>query len=70
MTLEDLVRKTCIDKVSLRDGTAVTDPDSSIDLGPWPRTVRIEKQAVLLVEKTSDNNYKVLDKDIIKSVRP
>jgi len=70
MTLNDLLQKTCIDKVATRDGVAITDPQSLIDLGPWPRTVRIEKQAVLLVEKKDDNKYKVLDKDIIKSVRP
>ena len=70
MTLADLLNKTCIDKVALRNGIEIIDPESLIDLGPWPRTVRINKQAVLLVEKTSDNKYKVLDKDIIKSVRP
>ena len=70
MTLEHLLDQTGIDRVTLRDGTQVADPGAVIDLGPWPRTVRIEKQAVLLVEKTNDNKYKVLDKDIIKSVHP
>ena len=70
MPLEQLLERTSIDKVALRDGTEVNEPRAMIDLGPWPRTVRIEKQAVLLVEKTSDNKYKVLDKDTIKSVRP
>ena len=70
MALEQLQNRTGIDKVTLRDGTEVDDPGAMIDLGPWPRTVRIDKQAVLLVEKTNDNKYKVLDKDIIKSVRP
>lgn len=70
LPLEQLRERTLIDKVTLRDGTEVVDPQAMIDLGPWPRTVRIEKQAVLLVEKTSDNKYKVLDKDSIKSVRP
>jgi len=70
LPLEQLRERTSIDKVTLKDGTEITDPRAMIDLGPWPRTVRIEKQAVLLVEKTSDNKYKVLDKDSIKSVRP
>ena len=70
MPLEQLLERTSIDKVTLMDGTEIVDPEVMIDLGPWPRTVRIAKQAVLLVEKTSDNKYKVLDKDIIKSVRP
>lgn len=70
LTLYELLQKTCINKVALMDGGEITDPESMIDLGPWPRTVRIDKQAVLLVEKNSDNQYKVLDKDLIKSVRP
>ena len=70
ITLEQLRERTNIDRVALRDGRELTDPAAKIDLGPWPRTVRIDKQAVLLVEKTSDNNYKVLEKDAIKSVRP
>lgn len=70
VTLEQLLDRTGTDRVALRDGTELLDPAAVVDLGPWPRTVRIEKQAVLLVEKTSDNKYKVLDKDSIKSVRP
>ena len=59
-----------IDRVSLLEGGALTDDEVIIDLGPWPRAVRIDNQSVLLVEKVNGTSYKVLDKDVIKSVRP
>ena len=59
-----------VDRVSLLQGEPLTDDDAMIDLGPWPRAVRIDNRSVLLVEKVNDASYKVLDKDVIKSVRP
>ena len=59
-----------IDSVSVLEGDALTDGEMIIDLGPWPRAVRIDKKSVLLVEKVNGTSYKVLDKDVIKSVRP
>ena len=62
-------RKTNIDKVRMLDNSNVEE-DARLELGPWPRAVRMNKQSVLLVEKLHDKHYKVLDKDAIKSVRP
>jgi hypothetical protein len=59
-----------VDRVSLLQGETVIDDGVIIDLGPWPRAVRIDKKSVLLVEKVNGTSYKVLDKDVIKSVRP
>lgn len=59
-----------IDRVSLLEGDTLTDDEAIIDLGPWPRAVRIDNQSVLLVEEVNGTSYKVLDKDAIKSVRP
>jgi|TARA_B100002003_G_scaffold251913_1_gene298840 hypothetical protein len=70
LTLDSVTKRASIDKISLLDGTEVLDTKAVIDLGPWPRAVRINKQAVLLVEKSNDNQYQVLDKDIIKSAYP
>ena len=61
---------TNIGKVTLADGTEVADAGAVIELGPWPRTVRINKESVLLVEKLNGCRYKVLDKNLIKSIRP
>ena len=71
LSLSDLLNKTGVEKVSLHGGSEVKEPDAMIELGPWPRPVRIDGQAVLLVEKQDGKNqYKVLEKDIIKSIRP
>jgi len=68
--LGTLNEMTNIDKISLADGVAISDAEAVIELGPWPRAVRIDKESVLLVEKLNGNYYKVLDKDVIKSIRP
>jgi hypothetical protein len=70
LSLAELFDLTGTDRVETQDGAEVADPRSLIDLGPWPRTVRMRGRAVLLVEKTGDNQYKVLDKNLIKSIRP
>jgi hypothetical protein len=70
MTLGALRDSTNIDRISQTDGAEITDAEAVIELGPWPRTVRIDKQSVLLVERLNGKRYKVLDKDIIKSIRP
>lgn len=70
MTLGMLRKKTNIDKVTLLDGSEIVSEQAQIALGPWPRTVRLGKQAVLLVEKLSGNEFKVLDKAVIKSIHP
>ncbi|MBL1143104.1 MAG: hypothetical protein HND53_13845 [Proteobacteria bacterium] len=60
-----------IDKVTLIDGIEVNDEQAEIYLGGWPRAVRINHQAVLLVEKNNEQHqYKVLEKNSIKSIRP
>ena len=60
-----------VEKVSLIDGNDINNDAAQITLGEWPRTVRIDHQAVLLVEPIDEqHNYKVLEKESIKSVRP
>jgi len=67
----EVCRQLGVDRISLLDGEEITDPAARIRLGEWPRAVRIDQQAVLLVEKTHvRHEYRVLDKEIIKSVRP
>lgn len=70
LSLADLRGISNIDRVGLLDGGTLDEDGAMIALGPWPRAVRIDKQSVLLVEKLNDASYKVLDKDVIKSVRP
>jgi len=70
LSLAALRQITNLDKISLLAGARLEDGEAMIELGPWPRAVRIDKQSVLLVEKLNGSTYKVLDKDIIKSVRP
>ena len=71
VTLQELKQNRGIDKVSLIDGREIEDETVQISLGDWPRTVRIDNCAVLLVEQHDAHyQYKVLEKEIIKSVRP
>jgi hypothetical protein len=60
-----------IDKIALIDGSEIRDEKAEIYLGGWPRAVRIDHQAVLLVEQINEQHqYKVLEKNSIKSIRP
>lgn len=60
-----------IDKIALIDGSEINDETAKIYLGGWPRAVRIDHQAVLLVEQLDEQHkYKVLEKNSIKSIRP
>lgn len=70
LSLAALKEITNVEEVRLLEGDRLTDDEAMVELGPWPRAVRIDKKSVLLVEKLNDTSYKVLDKDVIKSVRP
>lgn len=70
MSVAELRKIARVDKVALRDGRILADDDAVIDLGAWPRAVRMGGQAVLLVESFDGNAYRVLDQDSIKSIRP
>jgi len=71
LSMQELIQNTGIEKVSLLDGEEIRNASAEIDLGLWPRPVRIDNFAVLLVEQENERHkYKVLEKDIIKSVRP
>ncbi len=60
-----------IDKIALIDGSEVNNESAEIYLGGWPRAIRIDNQAVLLVEQVDEQyQYKVLEKNSIKSIRP
>ena len=60
-----------IDRITLLDGKEVNDESAQVSLGDWPRTVRIDHHAVLLVEPYHvQHQYKVLEKTVIKTVRP
>lgn len=60
-----------IDKIALIDGSEIYDNAAEIFLGGWPRAVRIDHHAVLLVEQLDEKHrYKVLEKNSIKSIRP
>ena len=69
--LQELRQYKGIDKVSLLDGREIDDKTAEVYLGDWPRMVRIDNRAVLLVEQHDAHyQYKVLEKEVIKSVRP
>ena len=69
--LQELKQYRGIDKVALLDGREIEDDTAEINLGDWPRMVRIDNCAVLLVEQYDAHyQYKVLEKEVIKSVRP
>ncbi len=70
LSMEVLLDTIKVDCVSEQNGNKINTPEATIALGPWPRPVRIDQQSVLLVEKVNENHYKVLDKDVIKSIRP
>ena len=71
ITLQELMQCKGIDKVSLLDGREIDDKTVEVYLGDWPRMVRIDNHAVLLVEQhDAQYQYKVLEKEVIKSVRP
>jgi len=71
LSVTDVLKNLSIDKVALLDGEEVVDADARIWLGDWARAVRIDQEAILLVERIDvRHEYKVLEKEIIKSVRP
>lgn len=72
VSLEELFSTTGIESVRSPDGTEVADPEALIDLGPWPRPVRIGGKAVLLVEKCEHESahWRVVDKEVIKAFHP
>ena len=71
ISISDVRKNRGIDKISFINGDELEDEIAEIYLGGWPRTVRINHQAVLLVEQLdAQHKYRVLEKEIIKSVRP
>lgn len=72
LPVADLRKISGIEKIALPGGTEINDTAACIKMGSWPRTVRIDNQAVLLVEKYYEQHhqYKVLEKAVIKSIRP
>lgn len=71
LPVSDIRKNRGVDRITLLSGEEVENETARIELGEWPRTVRIDNQAVLLVEQLSaQHQYKVLEKTVIKSVRP
>ncbi len=71
LPLAEVRRRTDIDVLARVDGRPVEDPDAPVDLGPWPRPVRIGGQAVLLVEEDPEaGGWRVLAKERVKKLRP
>ena len=68
MTLSELNTISNFVQVMLDNHTKLTDPDAKIQLGAWPRAVRYNHQAILLVEHCHANQYKVINKDRIKAL--
>lgn len=69
--LDFIVTRLGVERVVTIAGESLSDPAIEIHLGPWPRPVRIDGQAVLLVERSNGNDhYQVAAKDVIKSIRP
>ena len=71
VSLSQLKACQAVERVTLVNGEEIDNYRAQINLGEWPRVVRISSNAVLLVEKTDvQHAYKVLAKKDIKSVRP
>lgn len=71
LSVSNVRKSTGIDKILLLNGKELEDDAAQISLGEWPRTVRINHNAVLLVEQLdAQHQYKVLEKEIIKSLHP
>ena len=74
VSLEHVLRVTGIDDIRTIDGASVTHDDQAhIELGDWPRPVRINGKAVLLVEEGTENErakYQCIDKRRVKAFRP
>ena len=69
LSLHELIEQTGVESARSLEGFEVSDPAALIELGPWPRPVRIAGKAVLLVERSDHENvhWQVVDKQIIKS---
>lgn len=69
VTLEELMSRTGIDRVSSLCGVAPEAHDR-ISVDPWPRPVLIDHQAVLLIEKVEDPHdicdWKLVPREITK----
>jgi hypothetical protein len=72
MRARELLASTGIEALALIDGSPVEQPDAMVDLGPWPRPVRLGGRAVLLVEKrcNDDDEWHVASKEAIKAFQP
>ena len=71
ISIMDIKKNRGIDKIQLLDGEEISNESARISLGEWPRAVRIDNRAVLLVEKlNAQHQYKVLEKAVIRSIRP
>lgn len=71
VTLERVIQQLGVERIATPEGETLRDAALEIDLGPWPRPVRIDGQAVLIVEKSHGiNRYQVAAKDLLKSIRP
>jgi tRNA(Ile2) C34 agmatinyltransferase TiaS len=73
LRIAELIAETGIEQLALLDGRQITEADARVMLGPWPRPVRLNGRAVLLVERSHDDetsDFQVLDKHIIKAFRP
>lgn len=58
-----------IDRIETVEGSLLDGDSQSVDLGPWPRTVWLQGQAVLLVEKNHDDPecpWRVASKSFLK----
>ena len=69
LPLARLLRATGIERLETREGLPVTDADSTIALGDWPRPILRLHRAVLLVENCNDlsnADWRVVAKDYIK----
>jgi len=69
MSLGEVFAKTSLDVVQTRDGEVLTDEKRSIEMGSWPRAVWMNNEAVLIVEKTGNEegaDWRVADKQYLK----
>jgi len=72
LALGELLKQTGVDAVTTMDGDSLADRGANINLGSWPRPVRVSGKAILLVEKFNGAyaHWQVVSKETIKAFRP
>ncbi|MCC7410036.1 MAG: hypothetical protein IT495_00170 [Gammaproteobacteria bacterium] len=72
LRVAEVLACTGVERLATPAGETPAGGDEQVDLGPWPRPVRIGGRAVLLIERSANDDavWQVLAKEHIKAFRP